>query len=83
MSHTPGPWWLSQAEDGYAVGQGDRELLRVKNRDDAYLIAAAHKMLNALLVIALDRNISEYLRGHDPKALEQVEAAVAATLPRA
>lgn len=34
------------------------------------------KIVNALKVIALDPKIREFLEANDPKALEQVEAAI-------
>lgn len=39
------------------------------------------KMLNALKVIALDPRTSVWLREHDPKALEQVRAAIRSAEP--
>jgi hypothetical protein len=39
--------------------------------------AVALRMYKALSVIALDPKISDYLKINDPKALEQVEGAIA------
>ena len=39
--------------------------------------AVALRMLKALSVIALDPRIQDYLKINDPKALEQVEGAIA------
>lgn len=44
---------------------------------NARLIAAAPELLNACRVIALDDDVASYLFDNDPKALEQIRAAIA------
>lgn len=41
-------------------------------------LAAHEQMYNALLLVRLSPTIHRFLQKHDPKALEQVEAAISA-----
>lgn len=43
------PWWLAQAVEGWAIGQGNKEIAMVFKRDHARLMKAAPVLSDALL----------------------------------
>jgi hypothetical protein len=49
-----------------------------EQRANAQLIGSVCHLADALLVMVLDKRISAWLREHDPKALQQAEAALLA-----
>jgi len=58
------------------VGTVEQSSVKGRMRANAYLIAAAPAMLNALRVLTLTPQTRSWLTKHDPKALEQADAAV-------
>ena len=84
--HTPGPWTVDRSMVGELEPWDARNnhLLRSESRlpleereANGWLIATAPDQHAALLVIARTPHIRSYLEEHDPKALQQVDAAIA------
>ena len=86
MKYTPGPWRYGYAHTAFTVSTESGQRIAVacagryegdpQEEADARLIAAAPVLVEALLVITLDKHILQWFSDNDPKALAQARAAL-------
>jgi hypothetical protein len=79
---TGGDWWYNFHTNRILASPGAVVAEVFTHRTDGYLIAASKKLLAACKVIALTERTRTHLVVFDPKALEQVEAAIADAKPK-
>jgi hypothetical protein len=80
--HTPGPWGLEEVEDGYNVGSDETctAIAKVDRLSDAYLIAAAPYLLEALQTALAIIRCQKIKDGNDPAwdgIIEIADSAIA------
>lgn len=79
QQHTPGPWQIGEADDGFFVANGvDHDICqRVNTSADARLIAAAPDLLEALWAMVTSFHAVEYMESHMQDSANMARAAIA------